>query len=61
MIRFVLVMLISIIITGCSPFGDDIENYTKANRYNSNCIEKLSNGGNLTYDEMKEVCSEYLK
>lgn len=54
-------MLISIIITGCSPFGDDIENYTKANRYNSNCIEKLSNGGNLTYDEMKEVCSEYLK
>lgn len=60
MIRFVSVLLIVTIITGCSPFGDDIENYAKANRY-SGCIERLSDSENLTYDEMKEVCSEYLK
>ena len=60
MIRFVSMMLISIIVTGCSAFGDDVENYAKANRYSS-CIERLSNNGNLEYDEIKEVCSEYLK
>lgn len=60
MIKFVLVVLISIIITGCSPFSDDVENYAKANRYSS-CIERLSDGGNLAYDEIKEVCNEYLK
>ena len=60
MIRFVSMMLISIIVTGCSAFGDDVENYAKANRYSS-CIERLSNNGNLEYDEIKEVCGEYLK
>lgn len=60
MFKFVLVVLISIIITGCSAFGDDVENYAKANRYSS-CIERLSDSGNLAYDEVKEVCSEYLK
>ena len=60
MIRFVSVLLITTIITGCSPFGDDIENYAKSNRYSS-CIERLSDGGNLAYDEIKEVCGEYLK
>ena len=60
MIRFVSVLLITTIITGCSPFGDDIENYAKSNRYSS-CIERLSNNGNLDYDEIKEVCGEYLK
>ena len=60
MIRFVSVLLITTIITGCSAFSDDVENYAKANRYSS-CIERLSNNGNLDYDEIKEVCSEYLK
>lgn len=60
MIRFVSVLLIATVITGCSPFGDDVENYAKANRYSS-CIERLSDSGNLAYDEIKEVCSEYLK
>lgn len=60
MIRFVSVLLITTVITGCSPFSDDVENYAKANRYSS-CIERLSDGGNLAYDEIKEVCGEYLK
>lgn len=58
--KFVVVLLITAFITGCSSSGDGDSNYAKANRY-SNCIKKLSDGGNLTYDEMKEVCSEYLK
>lgn len=60
MIRFVSIVLISIIVTGCSVLGDDVENYAKANRYSS-CIERLSDSGNLAYDEIKEVCGEYLK
>lgn len=32
MIKFVLVLLIATVITGCSPFSDDVENYAKANR-----------------------------
>lgn len=60
MIRFVVVLLITAFVTGCSSSGDNDSNYVKANRY-SNCIKKLSDGGTLTYDEMKEVCSEYLK
>ena len=60
MIKFVVVLLITAFMTGCSSSGDGASNYVKANRY-SNCIEKLSDSGNLTYDEMKEVCSEYLK
>lgn len=31
----------------------------KANRYSS-CIERQSEIGKLEYEEMKEVCSEYL-
>ena len=60
MIRFVVVLLITAFMTGCSSSGEGASNYVKANR-SSNCIEKLSDSGNLTYDEMKEVCSEYLK
>ena len=60
MIKFVVVLLITAFMTGCSSSGDGASNYVKANRYR-NCIEKLSDSGNLTYDEMKEVCSEYLK
>lgn len=60
MIRFVSVLLITTVITGCSPFSDDVENYAKANRYSS-CVERLSDGGNLAYEEIKEVCGEYLK
>ena len=60
MIKFVVVLLITAFMTGCSSSDDGVGNYVKANRY-SNCIEKLSDSGNLTYDEMKEVCSEYLK
>lgn len=43
-----------------TSIGDNSSDYVKANRY-SNCVEKLSDSGNLTYDEMKEVCSQYLK
>ena len=32
----------------------------KANRYSS-CIERQSEIGKLEYEEMKEVCSEYLE
>ena len=60
MIKFVVVLLIAAFMTGCSSTGNDTGNYVKANRY-SKCIERLSDSGNLTYDEMKEVCSEYLK
>lgn len=60
MIRFVSILLIAAVITRCSPFSDDVENYAKANRYSS-CIERLSDNENLDYDETKEVCSEYLK
>lgn len=60
MIRFISVLLIATVITGCSPLGDGVENYAKANRYSS-CIERLSDSGNLAYDEIKEVCGEYLK
>lgn len=60
MIRFISVLLITTVITGCSPFGNGVENYAKANGYSS-CIERLSDNENLDYDETKEVCSEYLK
>lgn len=36
-----------------------VEVDVKANRY-SNCIERQSEMGKLEYEEMKEVCSEYL-
>ena len=39
--------------------GDNYS-YAVANRY-SNCIEKHSTLEVLTYEEMKEVCSVYLK
>ncbi|WP_368262676.1 hypothetical protein [Clostridium disporicum] len=35
-------------------------NYIRGNRYTS-CIERQSVIGKLTYDEMKEVCGEYLE
>lgn len=57
MIIFIVCCLIVGVFTST---GDNSSDYVKANRY-SNCIEKLSDSGNLTYDEMKEVCSEYLK
>lgn len=40
-------------------FNPDAIN-VRANRYSS-CIERQSKTGQLTYEEMKEVCSEYLK
>lgn len=43
-----------------ASIGDNSSNYVKANRY-SGCIEKLSDNEKLSFDEMKEVCSEYLK
>lgn len=60
MIKFVVVLLITAFMTGCSSSGDGDNNYVKANRY-SNCIEKLSDNETLSFDEMKEVCSYYLK
>ncbi len=60
MIKFVVVLLITAFMTGCSSSGDGDSNYVKANRY-TKCIGKLSDSGNLSYDEMKEVCSEYLE
>lgn len=49
-----------LIVTFCTSMGDDSSDYINANRY-SNCIDKLSDNGNLTFYEMKEVCSKYLK
>ena len=49
-----------LIVTFCTSMGDNSSNYINANRY-SNCIDKLSDNGNLTFYEMKEVCSKYLK
>lgn len=60
MIKFVVVLLITAFMTGCSSSGDGDSSYVKANRY-SNCIEKLSDNETLSFDEMKEVCSHYLK
>lgn len=60
MIKFVVVLLITALMTGCSSSDDGVGNYAKANRY-SNCIEKLSDNETLSFDEMKEVCSHYLK
>ncbi len=60
MIKFVVVLLITAFMTGCSSSGDGDNNYVKANRY-SRCIEKLSDSEILSFDEMKEVCSHYLK
>lgn len=60
MIKFVVVLLITAFMAGCSSSGDGDNNYVKANRY-SNCIEKLSDNETLSFDEMKEVCSQYLK
>lgn len=60
MIKFVVVLLITAFMAGCSSSGDVASNYVKANRY-SNCIEKLSDNEILSFDEMKEVCSQYLK
>lgn len=60
MIKFVIVLLITAFMTGCSSSGDGDNNYVKANRY-SRCIEKLSDNETLNFDEMKEVCSHYLK
>lgn len=60
MIKFVIVLLITAFMTGCSSSGDGDNNYVKANRY-SRCIEKLSDNKILSFDEMKEVCSHYLK
>lgn len=36
------------------------DGYTKSNRY-SNCFVRLSETGNLNYEEMKEVCEKYLE
>ena len=60
MIKFVVVLLITAFMAGCSSSGDGDNNYVKANRY-SNCIEKLSDNETLSFDEMKEVCGHYLK
>ena len=60
MIKFVVVLVITALMAGCSPSGDVESNYVKANRY-SKCIGKFSDSGNLSYDEMKEVCSAYLE
>ena len=57
---------ISIFIVCClivalfTSIGDNSSGYVKANRY-SHCIEKLSDNEILSFDEMKEVCSQYLK
>lgn len=60
MIKFVVVLTITAFMTGCSSSDDADSNYVKVNRY-TKCIGKLSDSGNLSYDEMKEVCSEYLE
>lgn len=60
MIKFVVVLLMTAFMTGCSSSGDGASNYVKANRY-SHCIEKLSDNEILSFDEMNEVCSRYLK
>ena len=44
----------------CLSMGDGSSDYINANRY-SNCIDKLSDNEKLSFDEMKEVCSQYLK
>ena len=43
-----------------ASIGDTPSDYVKANRY-SRCIEKLSDNEVLSFDEMKEVCIQYLK
>ncbi len=60
MIKFVVVLLLTAFMTGCSLSDGGASNYVKANRY-SHCIEKLSDNEILSFDEMKEVCSQYLK
>lgn len=60
MIKFLVVLMITAFMTGCSSSGDGNINYVKANRY-TKCIGKLSDSGNLSYAEMKEACSVYLE
>lgn len=57
MIIFIVCFLIVAFFT---PIGDNSSDYVKANRY-SHCVEKLSDNEILSFDEMKEVCSQYLK
>lgn len=58
---FIIVFLGGFLIgTFCIFMSDNSSNYVNANRY-SGCIEKLSDNEKLSFDEMKEVCSEYLK
>ena len=47
-------------VVGVSIFSSSDKVNVKANRYSS-CIERQSEIGELAYEEMKEVCSEYLK
>lgn len=55
---FSVIFVIFIIFTLFMAVTDD--DYTKSNRYSS-CFERLSENGNLRYEEMKEVCSKYLE
>lgn len=57
MIIFIVCCLIVVLFT---TIGDNSSDYVKANRY-SHCIEKLSDSESLSFDEMKEVCNQYLK
>ena len=57
MIILIVCCLIVALFTSIGVISSD---YVKANRY-SHCIEKLSDNEILSFDEMKEVCSQYLK
>lgn len=63
--KVVVVAMLLAMLTGCVAPNPEISegdnySYAIANRY-SNCIKRHSEVGTLTYDEMKEVCSVYLK
>lgn len=59
-IFMIILIVCCLIVVLFTSIGDNSSDYVKANRY-SHCIEKLSDNEILSFDEMKEVCSQYLK
>lgn len=56
-IIIIFLFILGILLMG--EMGSD-SNYVRANRY-SGCIERLSKNIHLRVEDVKEVCSEYLK
>lgn len=59
-IFMIIFIVCCLIVAFFTSIGDNSSNYVKANRY-SHCIEKLSDNEILSFDEMKEMCGQYLK